>query len=155
MSRYEAAIRYVVGMIVQGTFRETRTEKKFRKGATFFRTGFLFRTGDIFDQQSLALEASLQPAVPSAIARVGVRIPVFGLRLRTAVTFRRFDQLFSLALSSARCFSRRSKLQQNSVRLSRVDLTDCGARYGETCDLEASVVVAWRQSGRQPRAWLQ
>jgi hypothetical protein len=29
-------IRYVVGMIVERTFRETRTEKK---GATFFRAG--------------------------------------------------------------------------------------------------------------------
>jgi hypothetical protein len=50
-----SAIRYVVGMIVERTFRETRTEKNFRKGATFFRTGafvaltigFLFRTGTL------------------------------------------------------------------------------------------------------------
>jgi hypothetical protein len=42
-------------MIVERTFRETRTEKNFQKGATFFRTGafvaltigFLFRTGTL------------------------------------------------------------------------------------------------------------
>jgi hypothetical protein len=55
-------------MIVERTFRETRTEKNFQKGATFFLAGasvaltigFLFRTGDIFDQRSLTLEASLR-----------------------------------------------------------------------------------------------
>ena len=47
----KAAIRYVVGMIVERTFRETRTEKNFQKGATIFQAGafvaltigFLFR----------------------------------------------------------------------------------------------------------------
>jgi hypothetical protein len=58
----KAAIRYVVGMIVKRRFRETRTQKNFQKSATFFRAGafvaltigFLFRTGDIFDQRSFA-----------------------------------------------------------------------------------------------------
>jgi hypothetical protein len=43
-----------VELIVERTFRETRTEKNFQKGATFFRAGafvaltigFLFRTGN-------------------------------------------------------------------------------------------------------------
>jgi hypothetical protein len=47
-------------MIVERTFRETRAEKNFQKGATFFRAGafvalaigFLFRTDDIFDSLS-------------------------------------------------------------------------------------------------------
>jgi len=55
-------------MIVERTFRETRAEKNFQKGATFFRAGafvaltigFLFRTGDIFDLLALASKASLQ-----------------------------------------------------------------------------------------------
>jgi hypothetical protein len=54
----KAAIRYVVGMIVGRTSRETRTEKNFRKGAPFFRTGAFVALTKAF-----CLEPAIEPAV--------------------------------------------------------------------------------------------